>query len=69
MHSFGTMINSARSELSRSPMIWWNLLASFLFLVTLVLSANILLLPFEMPLIPCRGPWPRLMEGADEYPK
>ena len=41
MHSFGTMINSARSELSRSPMIWWNLLASFLFLVTLVLSANI----------------------------
>ena len=41
MHSFGTMINSARSELSRSPMIWWNLFASFLFLVTLVLSANI----------------------------
>lgn len=42
MHSFGTMINSARSELSRSPMVWWNLFASFLFLLALVLSANLL---------------------------
>lgn len=41
MHSFGTMINAARSELSRSPMVWWNLAASFLFLVALVLPANL----------------------------
>src|SRR5271165_6818241 len=27
-NSFGTMINSARTELSRSPMVWWNLLAA-----------------------------------------
>ena len=41
MHSFGTMINAARSELSRSPMVWWNLAASFIFLVALVLPANL----------------------------
>lgn len=41
MHSFGTMINAARSELARSPMIWWNLAASFTFLLALVLSANV----------------------------
>lgn len=41
MHSFGTMINAARSELSRSPMVWWNLAASFVFLVAIVLSANL----------------------------
>ncbi len=42
MHSFGTMINAARSELSRSPAIWWNLSASFLFLLSIVLPANLL---------------------------
>ena len=41
MHSFGTMINAARSELARSPMIWWSLAASFTFLLALVLSANV----------------------------
>lgn len=39
--SFGTMIDAARLEMSRDPMIWWNLLAAFLFLLALVLSANI----------------------------
>lgn len=39
--SFGTMIDMARLEMSRDPMIWWNLLGAFLFLLTLVLSANI----------------------------
>jgi len=42
MNSFGTMINVARSEMSRTPMIWWNLGAAFLFMLTLVLSANLL---------------------------
>ena len=41
MHSFGTMINAARSELSRSPMVWWNLAASFVFLLAIVLPANL----------------------------
>jgi peptide/nickel transport system permease protein len=39
--SFGTMIDAARLEMSRDPMIWWNLLAAFVFLLGLVLSANI----------------------------
>lgn len=41
MSSFGTMINAARSEMSRSPMVWWNLAASFLFMLSLVLCANL----------------------------
>ena len=39
--SFGSMINAAASEMSRSPVIWWNLAASFVFMVALVLSANL----------------------------
>jgi peptide/nickel transport system permease protein len=39
--SFGTMIDAARLEMSRDPMIWWNLLAAFVFLLVLVLAANI----------------------------
>lgn len=39
--SFGTMIDSSRMEMSRDPMVWWNLLAAFLFMLALVLSANI----------------------------
>ncbi len=40
-NSFGSMINAGRLELSRSPVIWWNLAAAFLFMLTLVLSANL----------------------------
>lgn len=39
--SFGNMINSARLELSREPIVWWNLFAAFVFMFTLVLAANI----------------------------
>lgn len=42
MNSFGTMINAARSEMSRSPMVWWNLGAAFVFMLALVLAANVL---------------------------
>ncbi|NLC36348.1 MAG: ABC transporter permease [Alcaligenaceae bacterium] len=35
--SYGTMIDAARTEMSRDPMIWWNLAAAFIFLLTLVL--------------------------------
>lgn len=38
--SWGVMINDARSELTRDPIIWWKLLAAFLFMIGLVLPAN-----------------------------
>ncbi len=41
MISFGTMINSARLELARDPIVWWSLLAAFVFMFLLVLSANL----------------------------
>ncbi len=41
MASFGSMINSAASEMGRSPVVWWNLTASLLFMISLVLSANL----------------------------
>ncbi|WP_374474844.1 ABC transporter permease [Zoogloea sp.] len=39
--SFGTMINAARMELAREPMVWWSLMAAFLFMFVLVLAANL----------------------------
>lgn len=39
--SFGTMINTARLELSRDPVVWWSLAAAFVFMFALVLSANL----------------------------
>lgn len=41
MISFGTMINAARLEMAREPMVWWSLLSAFAFMLTLVLSANL----------------------------
>jgi len=41
MISWGNMINSARLELAREPVVWWSLSAAFLFMFLLVLSANI----------------------------
>jgi len=41
MNSFGSMIDMARLEMSRDPMIWWNLLTAFLFMLALVLAANL----------------------------
>lgn len=40
-YSWGTMINGARLEMARMPMVWWSLLSAFLFMFFLVLSANI----------------------------
>lgn len=39
--SFGTMINTARMELARDPMVWWSLAAAFIFMFVLVLAANL----------------------------
>ena len=41
MNSFGGMINLARSEMSRDPVVWWSFAAAFGFMVTLVLAANL----------------------------
>ncbi|MFM9980551.1 MAG: ABC transporter permease [Burkholderiales bacterium] len=39
--SFGTMINNARLEMAREPMVWWALAAAFWFMFVLVLVANL----------------------------
>jgi len=41
MNSWGNMINSARLEMAREPIVWWSLLAAFIFMFVLVLSANL----------------------------
>jgi len=40
--SFGTMINAARLEMGREPIVWWSLAAAFIFMFVLVLAANLL---------------------------
>ena len=39
--SFGTMINAARLEMGREPIVWWALAAAFGFMFVLVLAANL----------------------------
>jgi peptide/nickel transport system permease protein len=41
MSSFGTMLNLARSEMARDPVVWWNLSTAFVFMLGLVLSLNL----------------------------
>ena len=41
MISFGTMINAARMEMGRDPMVWWALASAFGFMLVLVLAANL----------------------------
>ena len=41
MNSFGGMINLARTEMSRDPLVWWSFAAAFVFMVALVLAANL----------------------------
>ena len=40
-YSWGNMINGARLEMAREPVVWWSLSASFVFMFTLVLAANL----------------------------
>ena len=40
--SWGQMIDQARNELSRTPIIWWNLAGASILLFTLVLAVNII---------------------------
>lgn len=39
--SFGTMINNARLEMAREPVVWWALASAFAFMFVLVLVANL----------------------------
>jgi peptide/nickel transport system permease protein len=41
MNSWGNMINSARLEMAREPIVWWSLASAFVFMFGLVLSANL----------------------------
>ncbi len=41
MYSWGNMINAARLELAREPMVWWSLTGAFIFMLSLVLPANL----------------------------
>ncbi|MBL1143175.1 MAG: ABC transporter permease [Proteobacteria bacterium] len=41
MYSWGNMINSARLEIARDPVVWWSLAAAFIFMFILVLAANL----------------------------
>lgn len=40
--SWGNMINSAKEELSRDPIVWWILLGAFISILALVFPANLL---------------------------
>jgi peptide/nickel transport system permease protein len=40
-YSWGMMINTARLEMAREPLVWWSLTAAFIFMFVLVLAANI----------------------------
>jgi peptide/nickel transport system permease protein len=40
-YSWGNMINSARLEMAREPVVWWQLSAAFVFMFALVLAANL----------------------------
>lgn len=39
--SWGNMINAARLELAREPLVWWPMFAAFSFMFTLVLASNL----------------------------
>ncbi len=41
MISWGNMINSARLEMAREPIVWWSLGSAFIFMLGLLLAANL----------------------------
>jgi peptide/nickel transport system permease protein len=40
-YSWGVMINDARLELARDPAVWWKIVTAFVFMLGLVLPANL----------------------------
>jgi peptide/nickel transport system permease protein len=72
-NSFGVMINGARNEMSRDPVIWWTLATAFGFMVALVLSmtlfASAVREAFDpraraFRVRPLRAPKPQVASGA-----
>ena len=57
MNSFGGMINLARSEMSRDPVVWWSFSAAFVFMVALVLAANLFADGVRLAFDPRAGSW------------
>ena len=41
-YSWGNIVNAARLELARDPVVWWPILGSFIMMFSLVLSVNLL---------------------------
>jgi peptide/nickel transport system permease protein len=65
MNSFGGMINLARTEMSRDPLVWWSFAAAFAFMVALVLAANLFADGVRDAFDPrARAFRPRLRKGA-----
>jgi len=52
MYSWGNMINQARLEMAREPMVWWSLFSAFIFMFVLVLAANLFSDRIQMVLDP-----------------
>ncbi len=54
-YSWGNMINGARLEMAREPVVWWSLSAAFVFMFTLVLAANLFADTVQEAFDPRRG--------------
>ncbi len=67
MNSFGSMINLARAEMSRDPVVWWSFAAAFGFMVGLVLAANLFADGVRDAFDPrARSTRPRLLQRSKE---
>jgi peptide/nickel transport system permease protein len=54
-YSWGNMINGARLEMAREPIVWWSLSAAFIFMFALVLAANLFADTVQEAFDPRRG--------------
>lgn len=54
-YSWGNMINAARLEMARDPIVWWSLLGALALMFTLVFSANVFAEALQEALNPRRG--------------
>ena len=54
-YSWGNMINGARLEMAREPVVWWSLAAAFVFMSLLVLAANLFADTVQEAFDPRRG--------------
>lgn len=54
-YSWGNMINGARLEMAREPIVWWSLSAAFIFMFAMVLAANLFADTVQNAFDPRRG--------------